>query len=499
MYFHQHRHEANRLANVYADGPLNYVTLLMSSELCFKSAVELTTLIRNREVSAEQLLVDHLEHIEKINPSVNAIVTLAPEHATALARQVDNKISRGDDPGLLAGLPVAHKDLVNTRGIRTTFGSRIFANNMPTEDALIVKHIVGAGAVTLGKTNTPEWGAGSQTFNEVFGATLNPWDTSKTCGGSSGGAAVALASRMVPIADGSDLGGSLRNPANFCNVVGFRTSAGTVPNPSPNGYFSLPILGPMARNVGDCALLLDAISPTVARLPLSHPSAEFHTHLQRDFKGVRIALCTDFLGQIPVDAEVQAVVGNSATVFRDLGCEIETACPDFSEADHVFKTFRAWSMANAQRDNLEKHRDLYKETVIWNAEQGMQLTAEDLYNADVDRTTLYRRVASFLEDYEFLVLPVSQVPPFDINTEYPTDIAGTPMDTYIDWMKSCYFISATGLPSISVPGGFTAGGLPVGIQIVGRNLADLSVLQLAYAFEQQTQLFRKLPGVVTNG
>ena len=216
----------------------------MSMELCFKSAVELSSLVRQRHVSAVELLQAHLDHIERVNPLVNAIVTLVPDHAFRLAKQIDKRIARGNDPGILAGLPVAHKDLVETRGIRTTYGSRIFADNIPDKDALIVERIVQAGGVTLGKTNTPEWGAGSQTFNEVFGKTRNPYDISKTCGGSSGGAAVALASRMLPIADGGDLGGSLRNPAGFCNVVGFRTSAGRVPYTQLNGWFHSLSLAP---------------------------------------------------------------------------------------------------------------------------------------------------------------------------------------------------------------------------------------------------------------
>ena len=462
-------------------------------DLCSKSAVELCSLVRQRQVSAVELLQAHLKQIEHVNPLVNAIVTLVPDHAFRLAEQIDKRIARGNDPGLLAGLPVAHKDLVETRGIRTTYGSRIFADNIPDKNALIVERIVQAGGVTLGKTNTPEWGAGSQTFNEVFGKTRNPYDISKTCGGSSGGAAVALASRMLPIADGGDLGGSLRNPAGFCNVVGFRTSAGRVPYTQTNGWFSLPVIGPMARTVQDCALFLTAIARPATSVPLSLPFQDFTSDLQRDFSNVKIAVSKDFDGQLPVDPAVQKVITNSMVAMRTVGCDVHEACPDFSGADEVFKTLRAWSMANTHRENISKHRDLYKDTIIWNVEQGMNLTGADVFRAEQQRTILFQRLQSFLQEYEFLILPVSQVPPFDIDLEYVTRIGNVDMETYIDWMKSCYYISVTGLPAISVPGGFTEAGLPVGIQIVGRHQEDLAVLQLAQAFESETGYWRIPP------
>ncbi|MCZ6503479.1 MAG: amidase [Gammaproteobacteria bacterium] len=458
-----------------------------TQELCLKTATELRCLIDDKTISAVELLNAHLEQIEATNPTVNAIVTLAPEHALAMAKNVDAQIARGGKTGLLAGLPVAHKDLHNTKGIRTTYGSRIYKDHVPDENALIVQRIIDAGAVTLGKTNTPEWGAGSQTFNEVFGATKNPYDTSKTCGGSSGGAAVALAKGMVPIADGSDMGGSLRNPASFCNVVGFRPSPGRVPTyPSLSAWFSIPVVGPMARTVEDCTLLLAAIAGPDPRVPISidEPGTNFLNSLQREFKGVKIALSPDFDGQVPVAKSVQKVVTDSSSVFDAIGCKVEAACPDFSGADFAFKTLRAWSFAAKHEENIEKYRELYKESIIWNAEQGMKLKGEDIHKAESERTSLFRRVVHMMREYEFLVLPVSQVAPFDITEEYVKEIEGQKMHTYIDWMQSCYFISCTGLPAISVPYGFTPEGLPVGIQIVGRHHQDFSVLQLAYAFQQ---------------
>ncbi len=458
-----------------------------SQELCLKTATELRRLIDLKSVSAVELLNAHLEQIEATNPTLNAIVTLVPEHALDMAKNVDAQLARGENPGLLAGLPVAHKDLVNTKGIRTTYGSRIYKDHVPDENALIVQRIIAAGAVTLGKTNTPEWGAGSQTFNEVFGATKNPFDITKTCGGSSGGAAVALSKGMVAIADGSDMGGSLRNPASFCNVVGFRPSPGRVPAyPSTSAWFSIPVLGPMARTVEDCALLLAAIAGPDPRVPISidEPGLKFLDSLKREFKGVKIALSPDFEGQLPVAKSVQKVISDSGSVFESLGCHIEHACPDFSGAEFAFKTLRAWSFAATHKENIKKYRELYKETILWNVEAGMKLKGEDIHKAERERTTLFRRVMQMMQEVEFLVLPVSQVPPFDIADEYVKEIEGQKMHTYIDWMQSCYFISCTGLPAISVPYGFTPEGLPVGIQIVGRHHQDFSVLQLAHAFQQ---------------
>ena len=463
----------------------------MDNELCFKTAKELTHLVQTRQVSAEETLRCFLEHIDRVNPTVNAIVTLAPEHALHLARQIDTRLARGESVGPLAGLPIAHKDLVDTKGIRTTYGSRIYAYHIPTSDDLLVTQINAADAITLGKTNTPEFGAGSQTFNEVFGATRNPYDLSKTCGGSSGGAAVALATRMLPIADGTDLGGSLRNPASYCNVVGFRTSTGRV----SGSWFSMSVPGPMARTVEDCALLLNVMSEpsgnTAASSALS--AIDFTQNLDRDFKQVKIAISADFNGQLPVDAKIRDVVKAAASTFNNMGCMVSEDCPDFTGADEVFKTLRAWMCANTHRDNLAAHRDLYKDTLIWNAEQGMELTGEDIFNAEKTREKLFQRVQRFLEDFEFLILPVTQTPPFDINKEYVDTIDGQKMHTYLDWMKSCYYLSATGLPAISVPAGFTDTGLPVGIQIVGRHHQDHAVLQHAKAFESETKYGQQLP------
>jgi amidase len=426
--------------------------------------------------------------IERVNPKVNAIVTLLPEQAMELSRAADESLVRGRELGALHGLPIAHKDLFPTRGIRTTSGSLAFKDFVPEEDGLIVERLKRAGAITIGKTNTPEFGAGSQTYNEIFGETLNPYGTSKTCGGSSGGAAVALACGMMPIADGSDMGGSLRNPASFCNVVGFRPSPGRVPTwPDLVGWFPLTVEGPMARTVQDIALILSTISGPDPRSPISitEPGSVFSCPLERDFKDVRVAWSHN-LGGLPVDPRVMSTIEGKRHVFESLGCLVEEGEPDFTDADEIFKIWRAWRFELAFADLLKTHRDQMKDTVIWNIEEGMKLSGPLIGSTERKRTELYHRVRKFMETYEFLILPVSQVPPFDVKQRYVTEINRAKMETYIDWMKSCYYITTVGLPAISVPCGFTVDELPVGVQIVGRHQDDLGVLQLAYAFEQAT-------------
>ena len=400
--------------------------------------------------------------------------------------------------GPLHGLPIAHKDLTLTKGIQTTFGSPVFQDFIPDQDGLIIERLKQAGAITVGKTNTPEFGAGSQTYNEVFGETLNPYDISKTCGGSSGGAAVALACGMQPIADGSDMGGSLRNPASFCNVVGFRPSPGRVPVwPSLTGWFPISVQGPMARTVADVSLVLSAIAGPDPRSPISISESGdvFKQSLDRDFSGVHIAWSQD-LGEFPVDKRITKAIEGQKSVFESIGCVIIDDQPDFTDADEIFKIWRAWHFELAYAELLETHRDQIKDTVIWNIEEGQKLSGVEIGRAEIKRTQLYQRIREFMEKSEFLVLPVSQVPPFDIRQRYVTEINGVDMETYIDWMKSCYYISITGLPSISVPCGFTSEGLPVGIQIVGRHQDDFGVLQLAYAFEQSTGFWKQKPTIV---
>ncbi|MSP14902.1 MAG: amidase [Chloroflexi bacterium] len=469
--------------------------MITHDDICFLTAVELAQLIRTKQLSAREVMAAHLAQIEHVNPKVNAIVTLLPDLAMQQARAADEAQAHGNEIGSLHGLPVAHKDLTITKGIRTTWGSPIYQDFVPNQDALIVERLKQAGALTIGKTNTPEFGAGSQTFNPVFGATLNPYDLTKTCGGSSGGAAVALACGLLPIADGSDMGGSLRNPASFCNVVGFRTSPGRVPVwPSLLGWSSLSVQGPMARTVQDVALMLSAIAGPDARAPISiaEPGAPFNRPLERDFTDTRVAWSRD-LGMLPVDGRITAAIDKQQPTFESIGCIVEEGQPDFTDADEIFKVLRAWSFELTFSGLLQQHRDKIKDTVIWNVEEGQKLTGPQIGRAEVKRTELYHRVRQFMDTYEFLILPVTQVPPFDITQPYITEINGIQLSSYIDWMSTCYFITVTGLPAISVPCGFAPEGLPVGVQIVGRHQDDFGVLQLAYAFQQATGFWQQRP------
>ncbi|MEW5978666.1 MAG: amidase [Acidobacteriota bacterium] len=466
-------------------------------QLCFRTALELSELVRRREVSVREVMEAHLQQIERINPCVNAICTLIADEALEEAVRMDQALSRGGLPGPLVGLPIAIKDLAETKGIRTTYGSPIYRDFVPGEDALFVERLKQAGAIVIGKTNTPEFGAGSHTFNAVFGVTRNPYNLGKSCGGSSGGGAVALACGMIPIADGSDLGGSVRNPPSFNNVVGLRPSPGRVPRyPTDDPWNTLPVLGPMARTVSDAALLLSAMAGPDPRDPLSiteNPD-RFLRPLARDFKGVRLAWSRN-LGIFPVEKPVIEVIEKALPVFKDLGCEIEEAHPDFTGSAEIFQVLRAAAFAHRGADDLVKHRDLMKDTVIWNIEQGLKLSALQVARAQAQRAALFQRVREFLTRFDYLLLPVSQVVPFPIEVEWVKEIEGAAMETYIDWMMSCSLITLTEHPALSVPSGFTTEGLPIGLQIVGPYRQEYAVLQLAYAFEQATRTGDRRPAL----
>ena len=463
-------------------------------EPCFTPARDLARLLKAKKLSASEVMRAFIARIERVNPQVNAIVTFLPEQALKAAKALERQKS---PRGPLAGLPIAYKDLVLTKAVRTTFGSMVYEKHVPEHDHLIVERLTAAGAILVGKTNTPEFGAGSQTFNKVFGVTRNPYDLSKTAGGSSGGAGAAVAAGMLPFADGSDLAASLRNPGNYCNVVGFRPTPGRVPNwPAANGWDTLSVIGPMARTVGDCAFLLSAMAGPDPRAPasISEPGSVFAKPLKRDFKKVRIAWSRD-LGGLPMDPRVSNVFDKHRSTFAALGCAVEEAEPDFTGAIEAFETLRAVSFLGRFGPLLKEHRDKLKDTVIWNVEQGMRLTSEKIARAGQIRSDLFQRMRAFLERYEFLVCPVNQLPPFPADVEWPREIAGVKLDNYLDWMKSCYYITITSHPAISVPAGFTTDDppLPVGIQIVGRYRADFSVLQLAAAFESATGTWKRRP------
>jgi amidase len=468
-----------------------------SNSICFMSAIEMARLIREKKLSAREALAAHMKQIERVNPKVNAIVTLMPELASAAAAKADELQAHGKLMGPLHGLPVAHKDLLETRGIRTTFGSPLFKDYVPAEDDIVVERMARVGAITIGKTNTPELGAGSQTFNKIFGATRNPYDLTKTCGGSTGGGAVSLACGFAPVVSGSDTGGSLRNPAAFCNVVGFRPSIGRVPNPKSSfAWSTLSTSGCLGRSVADLAYVLSTIAGPDPRAPLSinEPGEHFARPLDRSFKGVRVAWFKD-LGGVPFDPRVRAIVDGHQKTFESLGCIVEQAEPDFALAELAFRKLRAWGTAHSADADYRTHPELFKDTLKGEIEEGLHLSGMDVANAVAAHGQLWRGFQAFLQKYEYFILPTTQLPPFDVNTEYPTEIAGVKFTNYIDWMKSCWYISTTGNPAASVPGGFTQEGLPVGVQIVGRNHADFSVLQMAHAFEQATGFGKKRPSI----
>lgn len=470
------------------------------TDICFTSARRLASLIRKRKLSATEVMKAFVAQIERVNPKVNAIVTFLPELALSEAKKFDRNF-KSNKSKPLAGLPIAYKDLVPTKGIRTTLGSMVYKDNVPAEDALLVERLKAAGAITLGKTNTPEFGAGSNTFNAVFGATRNPYDLSKTAGGSSGGAGAAVACGMLPFADGSDLAASLRNPGNYCNVIGFRPTPGRVPSyPAANAWDTQPVAGPMARTVADAAFLLAAMAGPDPRVPVSiaEPGKIFLRPLKRNFRKLRVAWTRD-MGGLPMDPRVCTVLERQRRVFDDLGCIVEDACPDFSGATEAFETLRAVSFAQRFAPLMKTHRAQLKDTVIWNIERGLALDGASIGRAESLRTELFHRLRRFLEKYEFLLAPVNQLPPFPVDQPYPTQIAGVKMNNYLDWMKSCYYITIASHPAISVPAGFTADAkpLPVGLQIVGRYRDDFGVLQLAHAFEQQTGTWRQRPPTAT--
>jgi amidase len=470
-----------------------------SSDICFQSARDTLALIRQKKLSAREVMQAHLRQIRRVNSKVNAIITLVPEdQLMAQALAADEALAKETWLGPLHGLPVAVKDLHETRGIRTTFGSPLMRDNVPDFDCLLVQRERNAGAILIGKTNVPEFGLGSQTFNPVFGPTRNPYDTSKTCGGSTGGGSVAVACGMAPLADGSDMGGSLRNPPNFCNIVGLRPSPGRVPEaPSRLGWSTISVQGPVARNVSDCAFFLSVLAGFDRQSPiaLDQPGSQFAEPLGgRTFKGVRVAMFKD-LG-LPWEPQVKAAIKAQGKVFESLGCIVEEAEPDLRDANECFLAWRHWSLELGFGELLVAHGDQLNEYIHWHVEEGRKLTGPYLSRIEAKRTALYQRMREFLEKYEFFVLPVNQVLPFDVNTRYPTEIAGVTMENYIAWMKSAYWISTVGNPAMSVPCAFSSEGLPVGIQIVGRHQDDWGVLQIAYAFEQATNVGKRRPVVV---
>jgi amidase len=448
------------------------------------SARRLRDAVAVRELSATEVVSAHLERIEQVNPRVNAIITLVPERALADAAALDAAAADGRPAGLLQGLPVAVKDLVDTAGIRTTYGSPIYAHHVPAEDALIVERLRSAGAIVVGKSNTPEFGAGSHTFNEVFGATCNPYDLGRSAGGSSGGAAAALAAGMVPIADGSDLGGSLRNPASFCNVVGLRPTPGRVPAPDlSDGWSPMSQLGPMARNVGDLALLLAAIAGPDPRAPLALDEAfPAAVDVPASLAGVRVAW-SETVDGLPVEPAVTAALRDARAALVDAGADVVDHEPDLAGADEVFETYRSLAFGHGHAEEARAHAELIKEEVLADVRRGRALSVDDIMRAADLRTQLFHRTSALLQRFDLLALPTVQVVPFDVGLRWPADVAGVAMERYYTWMRSCSRITSTTLPALSLPAGFTRNGLPVGLQLVGRFRGEGRLLSLAAALE----------------
>ncbi|PSJ26636.1 amidase [Streptosporangium nondiastaticum] len=468
---------------------------MSDKDLVFRTARELVLLMVTRQVSAREVLEAHIDQIERVNKKVNAVVTFVPDHARKMAARADAAIARGERLGPLHGLPVLHKDLAATKGIRTTQGSVIYEDDVPTCNTLVVQRLIDAGAVTMGKTNTPEFGTGSQTYNRVFGATTNPYDTRMTCGGSSGGAAVALACLMAPIADGSDMAGSLRNPASFCNVVGLRPSVARVPAwPSPQPHFTLGTYGAMARTVGDVALQMQVIARPDHRAALNAPVIDFTQPLECGVAGTRVAWSTR-LGDLPVDERITETLAPAVQVLEDLGCHVDEREPDFSGADEAFSILRAaYYRQSFKKFHDERPKDLGDETT-WEIERGLELTVDDLGRAELLRSQVHDRMYAFFGHHRFLIAPVTQVPPFDVREHWPKWVAGVKQTYYREWMRICSRVTLPGLPAISVPFGFTDEGHPTGLQIIGRQGDDLGVLRMAAAVEAATGAWRRHPRI----
>jgi len=472
-------------------------------DVCFFPATELARLYRARKISPLEVMQAVLARVEDVNPAVNAYVTVARESALTEARRATRLLSRKSSTlPPLHGVPVSIKDLFATKGIRSTWGSLIYKDYVPDTDDLVVQRLKSAGAIVVGKTNTPEFGAGGNTFNTVFGATRNPWNPALTCGGSSGGAAVAVATGMGPVAAGSDLGGSLRVPAAYCGVVGLRTTPGLVPShPRALAWDTLGVIGPITRTVADAALALAVMAGPDDRAPLSYEvdTSQFARAVKApSIKNWKIAWTPDLDGLIPVDEEVRRVAHHAAGVFRSLGARVETACPDFSEVPEIIHGTRALTMAALHADRLPGWRERMQKELVLDVEHGLGLTTRDLARSEVLRSTLWQRVRTFMATRDLLVLPTVAAPPFPVEQPYLTQINGAPLHHYFQWFYLTYGITVTGLPAISVPCGFTRSGLPVGLQIVGRRRQETAVLRAAAAFETAAPWAGHLPPIVTS-
>ena len=469
-------------------------------DLCFTPAVDLLKLYRARRVSPLEVMQAVLARIDAVNPDVNAVVTLVREDALRDARRATATLRRGARLPPLFGVPVGIKDVTVTKGIRTTHGSKLFESHVPDEDALVVERLRAAGAIVIGKTNTPEFAFGPNTVNAVFGATRNPWNLALTAGGSSGGSAAALATGMCPLAEGTDLGGSLRGPASYCGVVGFRTTPGLIPRyPSVLAWDTYSVEGPMARTVGDAALMLSVMSGLDDRSPISYevdPRALVNATKAPSVKGARVAWTPDLGGLMTIDDEVRTVCARAVSVFRSAGARVETACPDLSDVPEIVRLTRGLLMVARHADKLAEHRAVLQEGLVENTEQGLALTSRDVARGELLRTRLWQRVREFLSTRDLLITPTSATPPFPIEQAHALEVNGRPVGRILQRSYLTYAFSVLGLPAISIPCGFTSQGLPVGLQIVGRRRGEAAVLRAAAAFEAAQPWAAHVPPIV---
>ncbi|WP_398468304.1 amidase [Tardiphaga sp.] len=475
----------------------------MSSDLHTLPARKLAAMIRSRETSSREVVAAFLARIDALNPQFNAITSQVDrDQVLAQADAADEAVARGDVVGPLHGLPQAIKDIVPVSGMRSTFGSPLFADNVPDVEAIFVTRMRAAGAILIGRTNVPEFGLGSHTYNPIFGPTRNAWDPTRSAGGSSGGAAVAIALRLLPFADGSDMGGSLRNPAAFNNVLGFRPSQGRIPQwPREEAFLKQLVTdGPMARSADDLALLLSVQSGYDPRAPLSLDGTvpDWHDQLQRDFRGARIGWLGDLGGRLPFEGGVLDLCGNALSRLGDAGVALEpvTSTFDWERVWRAFVVLRQFSIGGdrlgvAYDDPVK--RKLMKPELQWEIEQCRVLSVAQVQKALHDRTAWYDHLLALFGDYDFLALPSAQLFPFPVEWAWPKEIAGRAMDSYHRWMEVVTPGTLSGCPVISLPAGFGPQGLPMGVQIIGRPRDDLSVLQLTHLYEQVAPWMAKAP------
>jgi amidase len=467
------------------------------TDLVRLSAREVVRLLKAREISPLDVIDAALARIAAVEPSINALPTLCAERARAAAERIMAEATTARaHPGWLGGLPIAVKDLSDVEGVRTTFGSPIYADNVSRQTDVTVELLERRGAVVLAKSNTPEFGAGANTFNEVFGKTRNPWNTALTAGGSSGGAAAALAAGEVWLATGSDLGGSLRTPAAFCSVVGLRPSPGRVARSAANPFDTLSVAGPMARDVADLALFLDAMVGRHPKDPLAWeaPDSPFQRAAASKALPQRVAFSPD-LGFLPVEPEIAAACRHAAERLSAAGVIVEEACPDLADAIEIFHTLRGAAFA-ARYEPLYRsraHRKKLKPEVVWNIERGLKLKASDIGRAAIARGALAQRVGTFFTEYDLLLCPAAPVAPFDVDIRWLPEVAGRTLETYIDWIAITFAITVSACPALSLPCGFTARRLPVGLQMVAPVGHEAALLAAAAAAEDIYGLARLLP------